>query len=142
MLYQKLLPPSALCFDVGCHLGRKAGAMLKAKARVIGIEPEPLSQRMLEHEFRFSNHFTLVKKGIADTKGKRDLHVGRNLSMTSFRDDWTSSSYTIEVEIDTLDSMIEQYGKPYYIKIDVEARRISPARPVPEGVTDQLRVSH
>ncbi len=38
-LYQSLLPPGVLCFDVGANTGEKAEALLEAGARVVAFDP-------------------------------------------------------------------------------------------------------
>lgn len=109
-----------LCFDIGCHLGRKARAMRQCGARVIGVEPDPLAQRICSHEFRGDDEFVLVPAGLADKPGKMTLYRASNLSMTSFRSDWSETDHQIEVEVTTLDSLISNFGSPDFCKIDVE----------------------
>lgn len=119
--YRELLNPGDLCFDVGCHLGRKTKALLACGARVIGVEPEPTAQRMLGLEFARSDRFELVPKGVAAAAGTMTLHRASTLSMTSFRSDWPSEPIdSVDVPVTTLDRLIQQYGRPAYCKIDVE----------------------
>ena len=40
--YRAILPPNALCFDVGANVGEKSEALLLAGARVVAFEPNPL----------------------------------------------------------------------------------------------------
>lgn len=116
----KFLKSGDLCFDVGCHMGRKARAMRDCGAQVIGIEPEPVAQQMLELEFRNDSKFTLVRMALADQPGKMTLHRNENLSMTSFRDGWGDVVEDITVEVTTLDKLIHRFGLPVYCKVDVE----------------------
>lgn len=120
LFMSKFLKPGDLCFDVGCHLGRKARAMRNCGARVIGIEPEPVAQQMLELEFRNDPEFILVCVALADRSGKMTLHRNKNLSMTSFRDKWGDVVEDIQVEVTTLDELIHRFGLPVYCKVDVE----------------------
>ena len=115
-----------LCFDVGCHWGRKAKTMRQCGAKVIGIEPEPLMHKMLGYEFSRDQNFTLVPAGLSNQQGTMTLYRSSNLSMNSFVSDWSETTdgkevtTSFEVEVTTLDRLIERYGTPKYCKIDVE----------------------
>ncbi|QDU70235.1 FkbM family methyltransferase [Mucisphaera calidilacus] len=115
-----LVKPGDLVFDIGCHLGRKAQAFRACGTTVVGIEPEPLCQRMIRYAFRNDPDFTLVPAALADKPGTMTLHVSTNLSMTSLRNDWASTARTVDVDVTTLDLLIERFGRPDYCKIDVE----------------------
>ncbi len=115
-----LVRPGQLCFDIGCHLGLKAVAMRSAGARVVGVEPEPLVRQLCSFEFEGDADFVLEPVGIADQPGRLTLHRSDSLAMSSFDASWNNGDDGIEVEVTTLDALIERHGRPEWCKVDVE----------------------
>jgi len=120
--YRALIAPGDLCFDVGAHLGVKVEALLEAGARVVAIEPEPTCIGALTEKFASHPRVDLVKRGVAAQPGRATLHRRPDtLSMTSLREDWGYGAVeSVEIELTTLDGIIQAFGVPKYIKVDVE----------------------
>ena len=122
--YKNLISGNDLIFDVGAHLGDKADVFLACGAKVIAIEPD---KRFINHiRKRFSNesqvHF--VDKGISSKSEKLIFYRRKTASTSGVLEDWwkekTDVAKVYEIETTTLDLLIEQFGIPNYIKIDVE----------------------
>ena len=60
--YRSLLPPSALCFDVGANIGEMSEAMLKAGGRVVAFEPSLVALLELRARCSRERDWTLVLK--------------------------------------------------------------------------------
>jgi FkbM family methyltransferase len=120
--YRAIIAPGDLCFDIGAHLGVKVEALLAAGARVVAVEPEPTCIAILTAKFTTHPRVDLVKRGVAARPGKAILHRRPDtLSMTSLRDDWGYGAVEhVEIELTTLDGLIQAFGVPRYIKVDVE----------------------
>jgi FkbM family methyltransferase len=102
-------------------------------ARVIAVEPQPYCAAYLQKRFGRHRSFTLIPKAIGARIGAATLHINRRnptistlatapwrkaMAATAFRGErWDQQ---IEVEMTTLDQLIEQYGAPEFCKIDVE----------------------
>lgn len=127
--YASFVQSGDLCFDVGANLGNRVAPLLAAGARVVAVEPQPDCQLYLRR--RFGNNITLVPKGLSEAIGKATMFVSDSHTLSSFSKTWIDSVKTsrfssatwdrkIEVEMTTLDELIDEYGTPQFIKIDVE----------------------
>jgi FkbM family methyltransferase len=142
-----------LIFDVGAHRGQRTAVFLQLGARVIAIEPDAANQRLLAkryHDRVRENTVTLVGKAVsdADTVATMWVHApGSGLNSLSQKwvnvlggDDRRFGSRVEfpgrqQVETTTLESLMNSFGTPHYIKIDVEGHEPSVLRglkrPVP-----------
>jgi FkbM family methyltransferase len=123
-LYSLFVRSGDLVFDVGAHLGIKSEIFLEIGATVIAVEPNPLCHSTLRYMFGSNVNFTLLSCALADAEGKTVLHHASVSTAASLREDWPWLKHAVtakaEVEVTTLDRMIEQYGVPHFCKIDVE----------------------
>jgi FkbM family methyltransferase len=127
--YVQFIKQGDLCFDVGANMGKKVQPLLEINARVVAIEPQEACQKYLRK--KFNNRIILVSKGLGSKEETRDFYISDSNTISSFSKDWIDevskrrfkdSHWDIvkKVEITTLDRLIEQYGTPGFIKIDVE----------------------
>lgn len=131
--YQQFIKPGDLCFDIGAHVGNRVRAWRALDARVVAVEPQPVCLRFLQRWYGNNPHVTLVDQAVGESIGRSVLHISEatptvsTLSkewidavqeVPSFRNvEWTQRQ---EVEITTLDALIERFGLPVFCKIDVE----------------------
>jgi FkbM family methyltransferase len=134
--YSRFIKRDYLCFDIGANLGSRTDIMLKLGATVVAVEPQDSCMEKLEKKYKGNNRVTLVKKAIGEFKGKKKLLISDIHTMTTMSEDWidslkssdmffTSSSTfewheSIDVQVITLDQLIEEHGIPDFCKIDVE----------------------
>jgi FkbM family methyltransferase len=131
--YSQFVQPGALCFDIGAHLGSRTRAFLDLGARVIALEPQPQCAAYLHKRWGDERRFTLIPKAIGAQPGVATLHINRlNPSISTLApDSWRRAmasaasqcerwDHPLEVEVTTLDRLIEEYGLPDFCKIDVE----------------------
>lgn len=131
--YARFIQPGMLCFDVGAHLGNRTANWLKLGATVVTIEPQPICIPYLEKKFGENKNVHLIKKGLGKEKGKSTMQLSSlnpavsTLSSStwmngmkgaaSFNLEWDNST---EVDVTTLDALIQEYGIPGFCKIDTE----------------------
>lgn len=124
--YSQFVSPGGLCFDVGANTGSRTGALLDVGARVIAVEPQPVCVRTLSHRFGRDPLFTLVPTAAGGELGSAEMRLSRWPVLSSL-----SSAYveayparhwmgTCEVRVTTLDALIDVFGVPDYVKVDVE----------------------
>jgi len=131
--YRPFVRPEALSFDIGAHLGSRSRAFLDLGARVVALEPQPACAAYLRKRWGGEPRFTLVAKAIGGQAGCAWLHLNRlnptisTLSPVEWRAAMAASAFRrehwedrVEVEVTTLDRLIEEYGTPDFVKIDVE----------------------
>lgn len=132
-IYARFLKPGDLAFDVGSHVGDRAGSFLRLGAKVIAVEPQPALGTVLKFMYGRNPKFELVRAAVGGREGEIELKLNtRNPTVATASDDFIKSADaapgwegqqwddTIEVPMTTLDALIERYGKPAFVKIDVE----------------------
>jgi FkbM family methyltransferase len=131
--YRQFVHPGALSFDIGAHLGSRSRAFLDLGARVIALEPQPLCAAYLQKHLGGDRRFTLIPKAIGAQPGIATLHINRmNPTISTLAPDaWRRAmaagaalrerwDHRVDVEVTTLDRLLEEYGLPHFCKIDVE----------------------
>ncbi len=121
-LYRSILPPAALCFDVGANIGEKSEAMLKAGARVVAFEPNPQILPELQARCGRRDNWTLVATALGSGSAIATLHARNSHAQSSLAVDWEGGAAVakFKVPVITLDAAIECFGCPAFCKVDVE----------------------
>lgn len=131
--YRAMLPPKALCFDIGAHVGNRTAVWRSLGATVVAVEPQEVCLRYLRHRFSNDPQVHLLPVAIDAEAGTKLLHVSAlTPTITTLAGaDWQSdmknlSSFHVEweqpkpVTTTTMDHLIGTYGVPDFCKIDVE----------------------
>lgn len=129
--YRQFIAPDDLAFDIGGHVGNRSLAMARAGARVITLEPQDLFYRFLRRTM--PSRVTVLPLAAGPAAGSACLAVSSlhptvssltpAFDVTMRLDDgfahvvWDRSQH---VAVTTLDALIERYGRPALVKIDVE----------------------
>jgi len=117
-----------LVFDIGSNIGTTIEFFSQRTNKVIGFEPNPSLFKRLKQRFENRN-VVIDPRGLSDEIGHKNFRISNADTISTFSEDWVNNSrftggYSwdegIIVETTTLDSIIEEYGIPDYIKIDVE----------------------
>jgi len=131
--YSQFIKEGDLCFDVGAHLGDRSAAWLSLGATVVGVEPQPRFSAYLASTFKGNQRYHNEEIALGATKATSTLHISNLFPTLSTlaNKEWRNKinnatpltiSYdeTVEINVLTLDELINKYGKPVFIKIDVE----------------------
>ncbi len=131
--YGQFVRAGDLCFDLGAHLGNRCEVWLALGARVVALEPQPVCIRELQRRFGGHRHFRHLAKAIGEKPGKALFHISSltptvsTLAGESWRESLNKPARhkarwdeEIEVELTTLDRLILDFGRPDFVKIDVE----------------------
>jgi FkbM family methyltransferase len=120
-LYRSLVPPGALCFDVGANIGEKSEALLEAGARVVAFEPNPVVLPELRARCSGRADWTVVEAALGSGAAIATLHVHESHGQSSLSAEWQGRVVaTHKVPVVTLDAAIQSFGSPFFCKIDVE----------------------
>ena len=117
-----------LAFDIGSNVGDTIHYLLTRYDKIVGFEPNPSLAEHVSNVFQ-NNNVKIVQKGLSSKKEIKPFYISdvKNV-ISTFSNDWiTKSRFTgndwntvINVESITLDDVIDLYGIPDFIKIDVE----------------------
>jgi len=135
-LLEQFVRPGDLVFDVGANRGVMTLTFRQLGARVVAVEPLFAAAPHLVREFAWKfgedGEVFAVANAVADKIGSITMSVHKNLPYLSSCDQpWMTESahakmynpvacQNVHVRTTTLDALIERYGEPAFIKIDVE----------------------
>ena len=126
-----MLAQRDLIFDVGCHIGEDASFYLQKGFRVVGVEANPDLCAGLRECFArpiATGQFTLIEKAIAETSGSVEFYANASdrlgTANRGFADQVARCGSpivdVIRVPAMRFDGLIEEFGVPHYVKIDIE----------------------
>ncbi len=127
-LYKQFISPGDLVFDVGANVGSRSKVFLTLGARVVAVEPDPRCHLELYEipNLKVAN----VAAGEDGVLGK--LIFGHSTCASTLSSKWIDAvtktdrfggfKWTSELPVIqySLDHLIQIYGQPSFIKIDVE----------------------
>jgi len=132
-LYGGFVGAGDLVFDIGAHAGNRVRGFASLGCRVVALEPQPDFARLLRRLFRRSSQITIIEAAVAETSGRRWLSLSeRTPTVTTLAETWRDARardpdfarvrWNRRIEIDTiaLDQLIDRFGLPAFVKIDVE----------------------
>lgn len=146
--YRQFLGPGELGFDIGAHVGSRVRPWRRIGARVVAIEPQPDCLRVLRLFFGRDRQVTIMPLAVGAAPGHAALALSSatptvSTMSTQWRDAVTTDhrfsairwDASVDVEVTTLDELIERLGEPAFCKIDVEGFEVDVLR----GLSRPLR---
>lgn len=129
--YATIIKGGDTVFDVGANVGQRAQIFAQLAQHVVAVEPQMECIRHLRSRFMFSKNVSIEAVALGDHAGEAliresDSHTISSMSTrfieTVGKSRFRESSWEREakVRMTTLDQLIEKYGVPGFIKIDVE----------------------
>jgi FkbM family methyltransferase len=117
-----------LIFDIGLHKGEDTIHYLKEGYKVVAVEANPDLADYCKQKFGDaikSNRLIILNVGIARENGVLPFYINQHTSEWSSFDKAiggrnNTSFETINVPCVTAKSLFEEYGIPYYMKVDIE----------------------
>lgn len=128
-----------LIVDVGANQGFKTEIFLRLGARVVAVDPDATNQAILTEKFKRwrlrKPPVTIVGKALGEEVGTETMWVNEPGSakntlnrkwVETLSEDATRFGERLkfvekrQVEVTTLEELFRAYGRPFYVKIDVE----------------------
>ena len=132
-LYRRFVKRGDLVFDIGAHVGDRVAAFRRLGAKVVAVEPQPALASTLTMLYGHSSNVVIERAAVGRKAGDVRLMVNTDNPTISTASNafihaaqdapgWQDQHWdkSIRVPMTTLDVLIEQHGRPAFIKIDVE----------------------
>ena len=129
--YRQFVAPGDLCFDIGAHVGNRTAAFISLGARVVSLEPQRRYCRFLER--LYGRRAVVLPYAAGAQAGTAAIRLSPgNPTLATLSDSWISKVTTAEnwkgirwtdsetVTVVTADQLVDRFGLPDLIKIDVE----------------------
>lgn len=115
-------------FDIGMHIGEDTRHYLAKGYKVLAVEANPILAKENSVKFKKAidqKQLVILNAGIANKEAVLPFYVNHRLSEWSSFDKATGTRnntayHVIDVPCVTTRSLFEQYGVPYYLKVDIE----------------------
>jgi FkbM family methyltransferase len=117
-------------FDVGANHGNRIEPLIDKGIKIVAVEPQLKCIKFLKR--KFGKKIILVPKGLGKVEETKTMYISNADVISSFSKEWIEATQASgrfsqynwneeqKVEMTTLDQLIKRYGKPKFIKIDVE----------------------
>jgi FkbM family methyltransferase len=142
---------SDLIYDVGMHNGDDTAFYLHQGFRVIAIDADPRAVDAANRRFHTevaSGRLTILNVGVAEKAGTGRFWISERVS------EWNSfqkkarmgeECHQIEVEMQPFGEILDTYGVPFYLKIDIEGNDLLciealAGRPLPPFISVEAKV--
>jgi FkbM family methyltransferase len=132
-LYGGLVRRGDLVFDIGAHVGDRVASFRRLGARVVAVEPQPAIAKALKLLHGRSPEVSIETKAVGRSAGTITMMINiDNPTVSSASPAFVHAAHdapgwegqrwikSVTVPVTTLDALIEKYGAPAFIKIDVE----------------------
>lgn len=132
-LHAAFVRPGDLAFDIGAHVGDRVASFRRLGARVLAVEPQPGPARAIELLHAGDSQITLLRAAVSERTGVLRLNINTQNPTVSTASaafieaagrapGWEGQIWdaALDVPATTMDALIETYGTPAYVKIDVE----------------------
>lgn len=134
-IFEQLINEGDLCFDVGANKGDKTDLMLSYGAKVICIEPQTSCVGVLNSKFANNDNVNVVCGAVGKENSTGKIYISNANTLSTMSNFFIESTSKIrfngihwgseqDVEVITLDSLIEKYGTPKFCKIDIEGYEV------------------
>jgi FkbM family methyltransferase len=131
--YAQFVAPDSLCFDIGAHAGNRIRCWRRLGASVVAVEPQRDFFRLLKLLYGRDRNVTLINAAVGRCEGRATLHVSeRTPTLSTLSAEWTDAltrsagfkgvrwSSQDATDVTTLQRLIERYGLPRFVKLDIE----------------------
>lgn len=130
--YSQFIGADDIVFDVGANMANRTRVFREIARKVVAIDPQPMCLEVLRRKFGGDPKVAIVDAALGHEDGTATLNLGDEHVLTTLSKDWIRAvrnsgrfteqrwTRTIRVPVTTLTGLIDKYGPPGFVKIDVE----------------------
>jgi FkbM family methyltransferase len=131
--YSQFVFEGDLVFDIGANLGDVSQVFLDLGAWPVCVEPNPDTARALRRRLGNGQGAVVIEAGLSDAEGTEELLIcSAHPSTCTIEPDFTETrryghrswDRASQIDVTTLDRLVERYGLPAFCKIDVEGAEL------------------
>jgi len=132
-LHGGLVRRGDLVFDIGAHVGDRVASFRRLGARIVAVEPQPALVKVLKLFYGRRADVAIEAVAVGREVGTADMMINSDnptvstaspefVSAARDAPGWETQRWirSVAVPVTTLDALIDKYGTPVFIKIDVE----------------------
>jgi FkbM family methyltransferase len=115
-------------FDIGANIGQTIDTLYPYYERIVSFEANPNLVDRLKNKYK-DNKIIIEGVGVSNKNEIKKFNFSKTDVISTFSEDWMKNSrftdkysweHSILVNTITLDDIINKYGEPDFIKVDVE----------------------
>ncbi|MEO0547405.1 MAG: FkbM family methyltransferase [Pseudomonadota bacterium] len=142
------LPKGGLAFDLGAHVGDRTASFLRLGARVVALEPQPHVFRALRLIHGRNSRAILKCQAVGAHSEHLEMRINSsNPTVSTLSPNLVEAAHnapgwddqvwdtSTTVEVTTLDRLIQEYGLPDFIKIDIEGYELEALKGLSQTVS-------
>ena len=131
--YSQFLSSNDVCFDIGANVGNRTKVFVRLCKLVIAAEPQSRCATQLKMVFANNPKVHVIQAAVGSAVGTAQMAISSANTVSSLSKEWVDAVQssgrfgegvkwdgTESVAITTLDKLIERFGVPAFIKVDVE----------------------
>ena len=132
-LHARFVAPEDVAFDIGSHVGDRIASLRRLGVRVVAVEPQPHLAATLRFLYGRDAEVAIIEAAAGSREGSVTLNLnpdnptvatasGAFMAAASDAEGWREQRWEGQIQVPriTLDALIERFGLPRFVKIDVE----------------------
>lgn len=136
------LAPGDIYFDIGANIGNTAENYIVNDVKTVLVEPQPQCIAKLHDRFSLNKNVEIIEAAVGSQTAKLPMKINTlSPTISTLNDQWLNSRFKdlswdkeIVVDVITIDHLVSEFGKPRYIKIDVEGYELEVLKGLSEKV--------
>ena len=135
IIMERVLKPGMRVFDIGANIGYYVlmeRGLIGEDGEIIAIEPSPVNAQLLRRNLALNGYsesnITFVEGGVSGVSGTLDFHLAAQANLHTFHPKGSAAEEltgeVIQVKTFTMPELVEQYGAPDLIRMDVEGHEV------------------
>ncbi len=143
IILEKVLKPGMRIFDIGANIGYYVlmeKLVIGASGEIIVIEPSPTNISLLKRNLELNGYegMEVIQGAVSDKEGEFDFFLSKQSNLNTFHEFGSAASTlsgeVVKVRTYTMDELVDKFGAPDLIRMDVEGHEVEIVRGMLDGI--------